>query len=128
VHEPETHSCEAADRRDRQETTTDRPYRAITLSTEQRMTDATRYPPRDNTPASRPARAVYVVARPTASHGHKHFVAAELTPGGGAREYPTPEAAHAAAARLGGRAAGVVVLEEWRTAAGLPCGGPWLES
>ena len=99
------------------------------MSTEQRMPDtSTSHPSHTNTPATRPARAVYVVVRPTASHGHKNFVAAERAPDGGPREYPTPEAAHAAATRLGGRAAGVVVLEEWRTAAGLPCGGPWVES
>jgi hypothetical protein len=93
------------------------------MNTGQRMNH-----PSHATPSNRPARAVYVVVRPTVSHGQNQFVAAERMPDGGACEYSTPDAAHAAAARLGGRSAGVVVLEEWRNAAGLPCGGPWVES
>ena len=84
--------------------------------------------PSHATPSNRPARAVYVVVRPAVSHGKKHFVAAERTPDGGPREYSTPDDAHAAAARMGGRSAGVVVLEEWRNTDGMPCGGPWVES
>jgi hypothetical protein len=76
---------------------------------------------------SRPPRAVYVVVRTANSHGQNRFVAAELTPSGGPREHATSAAAHAVANRMGGRAAGVLVLEEWRTQAGTPCYAPRVE-
>jgi len=76
---------------------------------------------------SLPPRAVYVVVRTANAHGRDRFIAAELTPSGGPREHTTSAAAHTVAKRMGGRAAGVLVLEEWRTAAGTPCYAPRVE-
>lgn len=73
-------------------------------------------------------RPVYVVARATGAGGRHQFISAERTPAGVTLEHSTPEAAHAAAARMGGRGAGFVVLEEWRNETGLRCTAPRVES
>lgn len=68
-------------------------------------------------------RTVFVVLKAAHGRGTERFIPAEPTRNGTPREYATLAEAKAAAARLGGVAAGVSVFTEFRNAQGLPCAG-----